>query len=212
MRYAGGQAGDWVRRHAKRVLRILPKETRSGFSPRCARVAFRFRSRRRKTQSMSIKAGVWIDHRQAIVVLVTDTRSETTKIPSDIGSSGRPAGSSRSKEKRYTASDFVAEDKLERKLDSQLKTYYDEVIAYIRGAEAILIIGPGEAKGQFLKRLKSKKLRGRIIELETSDKMTDRQIAAKVGQHFATTAGSESITPQTAAKATPRQRTKKSGK
>ena len=50
---------------------------------------------------------------------------------------------------------------------------------------AILILGPGEAKGEFLKRIKSKKLRGVTVELETADKMTDRQIAAKVGQHFA---------------------------
>jgi ABC-type branched-subunit amino acid transport system substrate-binding protein len=161
---------------------------------------------------MAIKAGVWIDHRQAIVVLVTDAGNETKKIPSDIGRSGRPAGSSKSKEKRYTPSDFVAEDKVERKLDSQLKTYYDEVIACVRGAEAILIIGPGEAKGQFLKRLKNEKIRGRIVELETSDKMTDRQIAAKVGEHFATTAANEPVTPQNTPKATSRQRTKKSGK
>lgn len=172
----------------------------------------RFRTCRRETQSMSIKAGIWIDHRQAIVVLVTGAGSDTKKIASDIGKSGRPAGSSRSKEKRYTPSDFVAEDKLERKLDSELKAYYDEVIAHIRGAEEILIIGPGEAKGQFLKRLKSKKRRGRIVELETSDKMTDRQIAAKVSEHFATTAGSKSVTSQNAAKASSRQRTKKSGR
>jgi hypothetical protein len=161
---------------------------------------------------MAIQAGVWIDHRQAIVVLVTDAGSETKKITSDIGRSGRPAGSSMSKEKRYTASDFVAEDKLERKLDSELKTYYDEVIACVHGAEAILIIGPGEAKGQFLKRIKSTKLRGRIVELETSDKMTDRQLAALVGQHFATTTASKLTTPKDTAKATSRQRTKKSGK
>jgi hypothetical protein len=161
---------------------------------------------------MATKAGVWIDHREAIVVLVTDTGSETKKIPSDIGRPGRPAGSSRSKEKRYTSSDFVAEDKVERKLDSQLKIYYDEVIACVRGAEAILIIGPGEAKGQFLKRLKSKKLRGRIVELETSDRITDRQIAAKIGQHFATAVDGKSVTPENTAKATPPRRTKKPGK
>ena len=63
---------------------------------------------------------------------------------------------------------------------TQLKTFYNEVIACIRDAEAILIVGPGEAKGEFIKRLKSNELRGRIVELETTDKMTDRQLAAKV--------------------------------
>jgi hypothetical protein len=41
---------------------------------------------------------------------------------------------------------------------------------------------PGEAKGEIKKRLESKELGGRIIGVETVDKMTDRQIAAKVRQ------------------------------
>jgi len=59
------------------------------------------------------------------------------------------------------------------------------VIASIRDAESILIFGPGEAKGELKKRLEGDKLGGRIVSIETVDKMTDRQIAAKVRQHFA---------------------------
>jgi hypothetical protein len=55
----------------------------------------------------------------------------------------------------------------------------------IGGAESILIFGPGEAKGELKKRLQRRNLGGRIAVLETVDKMTDRQIAAKVRQHFA---------------------------
>jgi stalled ribosome rescue protein Dom34 len=84
----------------------------------------------------------------------------------------------------YTPNDFVAEDKQERKHTDHLNKYYDEVIACIRDAEAILIVGPGEAKSEFKKRIKSKKLRGRVADLETVDKMTDRQIAAVVREHF----------------------------
>ena len=50
---------------------------------------------------------------------------------------------------------------------------------------SILIFGPGEAKGELKKRLEGDKLGGRIVSIETVDKMTDRQIAAKVRQHFA---------------------------
>jgi len=121
---------------------------------------------------MAIKAGVWIDHRQAIVVLVTDAGQEIKKIKSGIEKPVRSAGRSSSKNK-YTPNDFVAEDRLEHKFVNHLNKYYDEVIAGIGGAEAILILGPGEAKGEFSKRIKSKKLRGGIVELETTDKMTD---------------------------------------
>jgi len=59
------------------------------------------------------------------------------------------------------------------------------VIACIRDAEAILIFGPGEAKGELKRRLDKNRLGGRIAGVETVDKMTDRQIAAKARQHFA---------------------------
>jgi hypothetical protein len=58
------------------------------------------------------------------------------------------------------------------------------VISHIRDADSILIFGPGEAKGELKKRLESKGLGGRIVAVETTDKMTERQIAAKVRAYF----------------------------
>ena len=159
---------------------------------------------------MSMKAGVWIDHKQATVVLVTDAGQVIKKVKSGMETAGRPTGASRSKHK-YTKNDFVADDRLERKDVSHHNEYYDEVVACLRGAEAILILGPGEAKGEFSKRIKSKKLRGLIVELETTDKMTDRQIAAKVGQHFAKAPARKSTAPKKTT-AMSRKRTRKSGK
>jgi stalled ribosome rescue protein Dom34 len=152
-----------------------------------------------KGNAMATKAGVWIDHKQAIIVLVTDAGKEIKKIAFDIGQPIRATGGSRSKN-RYKPNEFVAEDTLERKLGNDRNNYYDDVIASMRGAEAILILGPGEAKGEFLKRLKSKRLRGVTVELETADKMTDRQIAAKVGKHFAAPKVHKSVTAKIPAK------------
>jgi len=59
------------------------------------------------------------------------------------------------------------------------------VIASIRDAESIIIFGPGEAKGELKKRLERINLGGRIVSVEIFDKMTDRQIVAKVRQYFA---------------------------
>ena len=144
---------------------------------------------------MATKAGVWIDHKQAIVVLVGDAGDEIKKIKSSV----KPARSTKgSKPKNwYTPNDFVAEDRLERRVGNELHKFYDEVIAAILGSKALLILGPGEAKGEFVKRLKSKKLGGINVEVETADKMTDRQIAAKVRLHTASTSASK---PSTAKK------------
>jgi hypothetical protein len=72
----------------------------------------------------------------------------------------------------------------DRKYANNLERYYDAVIGQIRDADAIQIFGPGEAKGELEKRLKSKNLRKRIVSIETTDKLTDPQIAAKVRQQF----------------------------
>ena len=77
-----------------------------------------------------------------------------------------------------------ADDSRQRKFTGHLNIYYDAVIASMRNAESILIFGPGEAKGELRKHLKRAKLDGRIVGIETIDKMTDRQISAKVRQYF----------------------------
>jgi hypothetical protein len=142
---------------------------------------------------MSTKAGVWIDHKQAILVLLTDTGKEIKRIASGIERPIRTRSHN-----SYTPNDYVAEDRLQRKSSSQSQKFFDEVIASVKGAEALLILGPGEAKGEFHKRLMRNKLRGLIVELNTADKMTDRQLAAKVGEHFATKPTKNS--PKTTAK------------
>ena len=46
-------------------------------------------------------------------------------------------------------------------------------------------MGPGEAKGELADNLQRSGLGGRIVAVEAADKMTDRQIAARVRQLFA---------------------------
>ena len=49
---------------------------------------------------------------------------------------------------------------------------------------ADLLIGPGEAKSELQKRLEEESLGGRIVGIETADKMTDGQITAAVRRHY----------------------------
>lgn len=161
---------------------------------------------------MAKTAGVWIDHKQAIVVLITDAGREIKKVKARVEPRARPASSSRSKN-RYTPNDFVAEDRRERKLADYRKQVFDEVLTYIRGASSLLILGPGEAKGEFSKHIKAKKLRGLTVELETADKMTDRQIAAKVAAYSPQASAGKSVaSKKKAAKATTGKRTKATAK
>lgn len=163
---------------------------------------------------MTTKAGVWIDHKRATVVLISDAGREVKKIAFDIGQTIYTAGGGRSKN-TFTKNDFVAEDKLERKVASDRKDYYADVLAALRGVSAVLILGPGEAKGELGKQIQAKKVRGLAVELETADKMTDRQLAAKVSQHFAPATDRKSKAPQKpkkSAQTAPVKRAMKTGK
>ena len=133
---------------------------------------------------MRTKVGLWIDHRKALVVTVTDKGQVSKLIISTIEKQARRSPDSRHTGP-YEPQQVPADESRQRAFSGHLNIYYDAVIASIRNAESILIFGPGEAKGELKKRLKRIGLGGRIGGVETVDKMTDRQIAAKVREHFA---------------------------
>jgi len=132
---------------------------------------------------MKTKVGLWIDHRKAVIVVVTDKGEETKLVISKVEKQRRRLGDSPLKGS-YEAQQVPADDSREARLTGTLNIYYDAVIACVRDAESIFIFGPGEAKGELKKRIEKGKLGRPIVGIETVDKMTDRQIAAKVRQHF----------------------------
>ena len=127
---------------------------------------------------MKKKIGLWIDNREAIIVKLTEKGEQITRIKSGTEKQIRFAGGSR-KDGLQTTEAIRG-----NKLDTQLGKYFDDIIAHIRDAEMIQIFGPGEAKDGLVKRLEKDGLKERIVETETTDKMTDNQIAAKVREHF----------------------------
>jgi hypothetical protein len=136
-----------------------------------------------KENAMRRRVGLWIDHRKAIIVVVTDKGEEIGLIISKAEKQLRRSGDSPLKGP-YESQQVPADGSRQRTFTGHLNIYYDAVIACIGDAESILIFGPGEAKDELKKRLDKNRLGGRIAGVETVDKMTDRQIAAKVRQHF----------------------------
>jgi hypothetical protein len=122
-------------------------------------------------------AGLWIDHRKAVIVLLSDSGEQIKEITSGAEKRVRFTGGTASE-------DGSTEDVRDRQFGQHLNTYYDLVIATLRQADSILIFGPGEAKNELHKRLERAGLKDRILALETVDKLTDRQVAAKVRERF----------------------------
>jgi hypothetical protein len=136
---------------------------------------------------MKRDVGLWIDHRKTVIVSVTDEGEKTSLIKSGMEKHVRYSGA---------AQEDSAEDQRDTRFAGHLNKYYDHVISRIRDAESILILGPGEAKVELEKRLELEALGGRVVGIETVDKMTDRQIAAKVRQHFPKRSGRNKKTPE----------------
>jgi uncharacterized protein YunC (DUF1805 family) len=133
---------------------------------------------------MKNNVGIWIDHSKAIVVAITDKGEEIGIVISKVETQLRRTGES-PLVGHFESQAVPSDSRRQRALTMHLNKFYDSVIASIGNAESIYICGPGEAKGELKKRLTKNKMAGRISAVETVDKMTNRQIAAKVRSQFA---------------------------
>jgi hypothetical protein len=138
----------------------------------------------KKEKTMKANVGLWIDHKKAIVIAVTAEGDQVKLVISKAQKQVRRSGDSPMKG-YYEPHSVPADNSSQRVLTEHRNIYYDAVIACLREADAILIFGPGEAKGELKKRLEKHNLAGRIAAVETVDKMSGPQIAAKVREFFA---------------------------
>jgi len=126
---------------------------------------------------MKKQAGLWVDHRKAVIVLITEEGEEIKTITSNM-----------EKHVRFTSGtgseDSSSEDVRDRQFGNHLNNYYDEIVMVIRDADSIKIFGPGEAKGELEKRIEHEGLKEHILSVEAADKMTDHQILAKVRERL----------------------------
>jgi hypothetical protein len=129
------------------------------------------------------RIGLWIDHKKAVIVTENTKGESIQQIESGVGGHVSYRGASHSKSP-YSAQYQQGDDQLDNKYAEHLKKFYEKIIAQIRDAEVVLIMGPGEAKIEFEKRLVHEKVNVPVVGVETVDKMTAPQIAAKVRKYF----------------------------
>ena len=124
---------------------------------------------------MKTDAGLWIDHRNAVVVILKEKGEETKHINSNMEKHVRFGGG---------AQGNTEEDIRDRRFANHLNKYYDEVITCLGNATSILVFGPGEAKVELKNRIENDKIKNCSVNIETVNKMTDNQIESKVRNYF----------------------------
>ena len=111
---------------------------------------------------MNHRVGIWIDYKKAVIVSAAAGLVTAMTLESNVGPQARNSI-------RYV----------------HLDRYYDEIIGHLGQPDELLIFGPGEAKLQLNERLsRSKALSACIVNIETTDTLTDPQIVAKVRTHY----------------------------
>ena len=132
---------------------------------------------------MEKQIGLWIDHKKAVIVILEGKKEELRKIESNMEKHVRYKGGAHGKT-AYSPQFLSAETQEDRRYREHLNKYYREVISVIGEADSLLVIGAGEAKHEFEKRLAHEGNHIKSVHVEAADKMTERQIAAKVRKYF----------------------------
>ena len=114
-------------------------------------------------------AVVWIDHAEAHVMHFTKEDVDAKLVH------GKPHRQLHTK-KNAQASGHPPED----------QAYFHKVAEALQGAEEILVVGPANAKTEFVKHLKSHDpvLGNKIVAVETVDHPSDGQLLAYARKHF----------------------------
>ena len=137
--------------------------------------------------------GIWVDRKKAVIVTKKrpeqayekDVEITVTQIKSDVERKVRLAGGSRTRNVPWGPQEITVDSKIESRQKQQLKKYYHRIIEVIKDADKVLIMGPGETKLELKKEVENlKTLSPKIVGIQTCDKMTDKQIAARVQSFF----------------------------
>jgi hypothetical protein len=120
---------------------------------------------------MSHAAGVWIDHRKAIVVALNAGDEVVSVVESRVEKPGKSGGA-------------PVDDRKQRALSGALNGYYHAVIGSLRAHDRLLIFGPGETKDELNAQLVKMKLGERVVAVETEGRMTEQDVIAKVRGYF----------------------------
>jgi hypothetical protein len=132
---------------------------------------------------MKREVGLWIDQHKTVIVTVENEVAVTREIRSNIEKHTPVSKGPHSTAPKLSAKSLTKIVEGEQPLHP-LSGYYEGITSFVRDADSIWIFGPGEAKVGLENHLKSRELGERIVGVDTVNKMTDTQIAAKVQAYF----------------------------
>lgn len=132
----------------------------------------------------NMQIGIWIDHKEAVLVAIGGEKTTVARIKSNAESHFRPSGG-RKMGGTSVAQSVSKEQTADERRKHQLHDFYQMVIKKIQKADTVFIFGPAEAKLELVREIES--IKGRhaaIAAVETTDRLTENEIVAKVKAFF----------------------------
>lgn len=133
---------------------------------------------------MKREIGIWLNSTKAILVDLNNGNQSVKTIESDIESRTRFPGEGKDFSRLGSMQVNPSKKQTNRK-KHQLHHYFEEIIHNLEDASNIFIFGPSQTKNLFEKELKKHhNFHNKLIDIENSDKLTQKQLIAKVKDHF----------------------------
>lgn len=134
--------------------------------------------------AMKKKTGIWLDHKEALMVSMQGDQATVERLESEIDSRFRPSGGRKSGG-TSVAQSISREQRADERYRHQCNTFYKTVIDRLNTVDDLFIFGPGGAKHELVKAIeKIKNRRIRISAVEPCDRLTENQVVAKVKSFF----------------------------
>jgi len=128
--------------------------------------------------------GLWVDHGKAVIVSLMNENHKVIHVESDIEGHFRLKDDSQSISPSNLQGNTI-ESKMDSRYRNHLNIYFQHIIDLLKDAKRLFIFGPGEAKIELKKMIeKNKQFSNKISDIETTDKLTEPQIVAKVKKYF----------------------------
>ena len=133
---------------------------------------------------MEKNVGIWLDNEKAYIITLVNNNERVEKIESNVESRVRYNGEKKAYS-RLGGMFINPQKKKTKRKKHQLKDYFDNILQKTRDANEIYIFGPADAKTNLRKTFqKEKNLKEKVKKVESSDKLTQNQMVARVKKVF----------------------------
>lgn len=128
--------------------------------------------------------GVWIDHREAYLIWADEEgNTEVQHAAADYPERAKRRHQATSAGGVYGG--VAPHASLAEKQKREAKRFQERIFKAIRTADNVLVFGPGQAKKELVARLEEHKdFNGRVRGVESAERMSEGQMAARVREFF----------------------------